>query len=487
MTMTLLNVNVQDEARTDRLLVKKRIIEDPQNDCLINQIAPIYSLPDEILADIFEVGHTPLSPIPAPRAGLAFEILVSQVTRRWRNVAICTPHIWSRIEISPTTGRHLVAVYLRRSGVVPLDLFIDFEPRYFGSEAASAIASADFSHQLRLHSGWQAVIPHLSRCRNIVASPGCLENIDEMWSAFHSVTVMLLERFQMIHDFRRTSIDHVFDGGAPALRDVRIGGLQYCVPPLANVTSLVLWNLNIVLDWSHLRDTVGGLLSLTHFVIGIPLDGLFLPDGFESAIRFPSLHTLRIVADYIIPFEFLLSIFAPSLDSLELEGITSEDLRYFCNNDALRVLEKFPCLQSLTFLDPNVDDISQETCTSFCNMFPHITHLAFDFNQTQPMSLEHFVEAMVSNTTNSDTTQSHILPELHTLSFSKLHPSSINLLSDIVSTRHALRLPLTLVHVPKAALRHSGQFSEPLDRLRGLVELMEYQARDWNVKTMIFE
>src|ERR1700676_2148959 len=149
--MTSLNVNVQDEARTDRLLVKKRIIEDPQNDCLIDHIAPIYSLPDEILADIFEVGHTPLSPIPAPRAGLAFEILVSQVTRRWRNVAICTPHIWSRIEISPTTGRHLVAVYLRRSGVVPLDLFIDFEPRYVDSEAASAIASADFSHQLRLH------------------------------------------------------------------------------------------------------------------------------------------------------------------------------------------------------------------------------------------------------------------------------------------------------------------------------------------------
>jgi len=487
--LTVLNINVQNEAIKDQLLVKTRSIEDlrglpPQvrdlevplkntedeYNRIMNQIAPLSSIPDEILANIFEVGHVPPS-LLSPRAGSAFEILVSQVIQRWRTVAIYTRRIWSRIEISPTTSGQLVAVYLQRSGIDPLDLVIDFE-------------RVDAYHH---HPGWQAVIPHLSRCRNIVASPGCLENIDEMWSAFHSVTVMLLERFQMIHDFRRTSIDHVFDGGAPALRDVRIGGLQYCVPPLANVTSLVLWNLNIVLDWSHLRDTVGGLLSLTHFVIGIPLDGLFLPDGFESAIRFPSLHTLRIVADYIIPFEFLLSISAPSLDSLELEGITSEDLRYFCNNDALRVLEKFPCLQSLTFLDPNVDDISQETCTSFCNMFPHITHLAFDFNQTQPMSLDAFVEAMVSNTTNSDTTQSHILPELHTLSFSKLHPSSINLLSDIVSTRHALRLPLTLVHVPKAALRHSGQFSEPLDRLRGLVELMEYQARDWNVKTMIFE
>jgi len=305
-----------------------------------------------------------------------------------------------------------------------------------------------------------------------------------------SVAATLLERFQIIHCdyFQNESIDHVFDGGAPALRDVRIGGLQYCVPPLANVTSLVLWNPNVDADWSHFRDMVGGMFSLTHLVIGFPFLQQYLPEGFESTIRMPSLRTLRILADHINTEEFLLGISAPSLGSLVLEHFSPEDLVCLPDNNGLRVLDSFPCLRSLTFLGPRMTRISQKIWISFCDMFPHITHLAVDFNQTgMMMPLEPFVVTIASSITNSDTTEPHILPALHTLSFSKLHPSAIKLLSDIVSTRHALRLPLTLVHVPKKALQHSDQFSESLDCLRELVELKEYQPRDWNVETMVFE
>jgi hypothetical protein len=100
---------------------------------------PIYSLPDEILANIIEVGRASPSPVPMPHIGPVFEILVSQVTQRWRNVAIHTRHIRSRITISSAKCAELVAVYLQESGVVPLDLFIDFKPRYFGFEVTSAM------------------------------------------------------------------------------------------------------------------------------------------------------------------------------------------------------------------------------------------------------------------------------------------------------------------------------------------------------------
>ena len=84
MTLTLLNVYVQDKAMKDQLFVKERIIEDlrvvrerlhhqaqdievslkkaeSEYNCLINQMAPLHSLPDEILANIFEVGHATLN------------------------------------------------------------------------------------------------------------------------------------------------------------------------------------------------------------------------------------------------------------------------------------------------------------------------------------------------------------------------------------------------------------------------------------------
>jgi hypothetical protein len=439
---------------------------------VISQIAPVCLLPNEILAHIFEVGHAS----PSPILTAAFEILVSQVTQRWRNVAIHTPRIWSRIEISATTSGEFIAIYLQRSGVAALDLFI--------------ADRADRPYRRRV-PGWQAVIPHFNRCRRIVASPDSIEDImDEMLVAFRFIAVPLLERFQIIHNIPFESGIRVFDGGAPALRDVRLGGFDYCVPPLTNVTSLVLWNHYTAVSWSSFRDMVGGLLSLTHLVIGFPFADAILPDGFESTISLPSLYLLRIHVDFSTPYpeQILLGISAPSLGSLVLDGIVSEDLTDFCEDGAkIGELDKFPCLQSFTFLHSDLNGVSQETWSSFCDIFPHITHLAFNFGHNQQlMPLEPFIEAMVFNTTNPDTTKPPILPELHTLSFSKMNQPSVKLLSDLVSMRDALRRPLTLMHVPKTLLGHE-QFSDSLQKLQEYVELKEYQPRDWNVHTMAFE
>jgi hypothetical protein len=174
-------------------------------------MASFNSLPDEILVNIFEVGHATLYPVTTSRTGPAFEILVSQMTQRWWNVAVYTHRIWTRIEISPRTSGQLVVIYLQRSGAVALDLLINYAPGYVDSEAYSYRA-----YQLYLNSGWQTVIPHLSRCCSIVASHS-LENMNEMRNAFRSVAVLLLERFQMIPSINNgiPSLHQVFDGGAP--------------------------------------------------------------------------------------------------------------------------------------------------------------------------------------------------------------------------------------------------------------------------------
>ena len=205
-----------------------------------------------------------------------------------------------------------------------------------------------------------------------------------------------------------------------------------------SVTSLVLLNPNAHIHWSHFRDTAGSLLSLTHLTIGVYFVLTLLPDGFESTINFPVLHSLRIHVRGHTPYpdQFLLGISAPSLKLLALKGMPSEDPNDFCVDGAkLQELDKFPCLLSLTLLDSNMYyGVSQETWTSFYNMFPHITHLAFDHVQIQETSLDPCVAAMVSNSTNSDTTKPLILPELHTLLFGKMHLFSINFLSNLVST-----------------------------------------------------
>ena len=71
-----------------------------------NTLAPISSLPSELLSAIFEAGYF-LPPSPAiNNSALPFETTVSQVTARWRDVALSTPKLWTRIYI-PMHGDHL--------------------------------------------------------------------------------------------------------------------------------------------------------------------------------------------------------------------------------------------------------------------------------------------------------------------------------------------------------------------------------------------
>ena len=51
------------------------------------------------------------------------EVLISQVTRRWRTVALNTPQLWTQIHARPTEASvHIAKTYLSGSGVFQLDM-----------------------------------------------------------------------------------------------------------------------------------------------------------------------------------------------------------------------------------------------------------------------------------------------------------------------------------------------------------------------------
>src|ERR1700723_3525318 len=88
-----------------------------------NTLAPISSLPSELLSAIFEAGDF-LPPLAAiNNSALPFEIAISQITARWRYVALSTPRLWTRIYIRMNRD-HLdkTETYLQRSKALLLDL-----------------------------------------------------------------------------------------------------------------------------------------------------------------------------------------------------------------------------------------------------------------------------------------------------------------------------------------------------------------------------
>lgn len=102
----------------------------------------ISSLPTEVLCMIFEAGQTLSAEYP-------FEILISQVTRRWREAAIGHARLWKRV-VFDTSARHAKEIgnrYLDRSGTLPIDIIYRIiQP------------SNDISHEMHIVTSMSALI-----------------------------------------------------------------------------------------------------------------------------------------------------------------------------------------------------------------------------------------------------------------------------------------------------------------------------------------
>ena len=153
-----------DAARRELLLqleeldARKGAVQFEFNE-LQNVDAPISSLPDEVLAMVFEAGVI-LDEFPKSR----FAILVSHVTHRWRSIALATPRLWNTIfwNVEPdedgrtpptsvlvkfTKGINQAAMFLSRSASAPISIHIK---GLYGKELWRKRDSIGLAHMIEL-------------------------------------------------------------------------------------------------------------------------------------------------------------------------------------------------------------------------------------------------------------------------------------------------------------------------------------------------
>ncbi|KZP03496.1 hypothetical protein FIBSPDRAFT_470501 [Athelia psychrophila] len=87
--------------------------------------ASIDALPSELLARIFSIGAAS-KPLVQHNEPPHFALLVSRVSRHWREVALAYPPLWSHLffTTNPRSDRYVTDVFLPRSGTHPLDITI---------------------------------------------------------------------------------------------------------------------------------------------------------------------------------------------------------------------------------------------------------------------------------------------------------------------------------------------------------------------------
>ncbi|KAJ6511164.1 hypothetical protein C8R45DRAFT_966256 [Mycena sanguinolenta] len=98
-------------------------LEDP-----LHQPSLFLSLPPEIVAEIF-VGFLPIYPEFPPYFGTLSPLLLCQVCRHWRDIALSTPALWKNISIAvqdpddcQSQKLELLKTWIARSGNCPLSL-----------------------------------------------------------------------------------------------------------------------------------------------------------------------------------------------------------------------------------------------------------------------------------------------------------------------------------------------------------------------------
>jgi hypothetical protein len=92
----------------------------------VRVVAPVMRLPPELLSKVFRTGildsdEESSDPLLLPT--------VMRVCKQWRNVAVNTPLLWSRIAIGPHDSLEVARRRLSRTKDAPLDVVLDFDKR----------------------------------------------------------------------------------------------------------------------------------------------------------------------------------------------------------------------------------------------------------------------------------------------------------------------------------------------------------------------
>ena len=293
----------------------------------------VQSVPDEVLAEIFQAGrdsddsvNIDYSSLPFPHP---FPHLVSSVSRRWRDVALNSPRLWTTIVIncdqmtyrregSPCKDSSLC---IERSKACLLDITI-----------LTRSSFRDYHLENNLQTAMDQIMPHTSRWRRFTVNNLRSQNmIDAVIPRLRTASAPHLRYFQITFDFptptyaSSNACVRLFTEGAASLTDARLIGTYIYTPPLTGLTYLQfggtpLEDMEITVNF--LRDLVTAplfliKLDLQRLDIVFPLD----TTSSVSDIQIPSLCSLVMsrVSSRGHDFWKLFSLFSlPKLDTLTL-------------------------------------------------------------------------------------------------------------------------------------------------------------------------
>jgi len=350
-------------------------------DAICNKDSPILTFPIEIACLIFREAHSVMEVNRKDdqiKVHLT-EIAISHVCRQWRSAAIGLPILWSSFYYHGPSATYATLsrfeIYLERSKLNPLELWLDFRQVIFDRELNVAVLDM----ALTVASRWRLVsifsdgdststsnlvrlklkelhAPHLE---HLALYPNlCFENGENLAS--------------------RNIGPHIFTEGAPRLKSVWLdtSAPNLYLPPLSGVTTLRIENLMHSTDLVFSLDTLRAILTLPNLenlsMFQTLCESDDVMEGMLEGIPLIPMERLKHLrlSDNIAVFYLLKIVRAPLLETIMAENAL---ISVGYDHHAQGAIYSFPSLTSLTLFDTTCESL--DCLRNFMEMTSAVRHI----------------------------------------------------------------------------------------------------------------
>lgn len=303
-----------------------------------NPYTPIYALPNELWLQIVKMAQ---QPDPNPNAIFAtpeswayiypLEMTMSHVSRRWRDIVISAPTLWTRI--GDFAGQHYLELWLTRSRSCPIDITL--------------LRPSESEYEARLAT----IVRHVDRLQELDISFGQADQLLRLSKVLEPLYAPKLKvlRIRCQGNYERISL---FDGGAPLLSVLDLDGCLL-VDSSNLLPSITAFRHSYIPDQSRWDNFI---LAVSHMTLLTRLEfvSMGLPDGIDDVpLEIPSLRHLILdndsFSEQIIPMQ-MLKIRAPSLESIVVTKCHGDQIIELFNRLGKSLPDIHPHLKSLSFI-----------------------------------------------------------------------------------------------------------------------------------------
>ncbi|TEB23221.1 hypothetical protein FA13DRAFT_1740186 [Coprinellus micaceus] len=230
--------------------------------------APVDEAPNEILSHVFELGY-----LSQEQPDDKFRRNISQTSSRFRQVALNTPSLWSKYNLTQgNISQYLpyLSEYLQRSKGFPLDIDL------------TCFWSREITRHLMV-----LLLPHSARWRRLsIMTPN-----SDIFAFLVDVPAPVLEHISVSHfsSQRRLAVDHLaFGGHLPKLSELvlRNVSLDRVNMPLRGLTKLEIRGHGVWPDLERLDELLGGSEALQELIIHVK-PGMVVQDLYQGLSQGP--------------------------------------------------------------------------------------------------------------------------------------------------------------------------------------------------------